>query len=337
MDIILRVSNDLFLDRLWANVLPVSAFVDPELLISVNSTSSLPLIASLSSSKWSQIVSYIPHPPLSEKLLSSATSSVPLASAWPRDYIPRQLISLFFLTLVGIHLMYFIIAYLSYKFIFNHDMMKHPRYLKNQIKLEIQQSLSSFPGMIILTLPWFQAEVMGYSKLYDDVGTYGWPYLIFSVFLYVLSSFSKCMHEILPTWIPSASWCLRTTASTGSIAGNTIPYATSGFTSRTTNGLVSLEFLITFCMDRRLTTCLLFTKRLVPTPFASHAFHPLDGYLQSIPYHVFIFLFPLHRQTYLGLFVFVNFWTILVNLLPVSHAMCFADAPVSFSRSMIQI
>lgn len=185
MDIILRVSNDLFLDRLWANVLPVSAFVDPELLISVNSTSTLRHIASLSSSKWSQIVSYIPHPPLSEQILSSAASLVPLASAWPRDYIPRQLISLFFLTLVGIHLMYFIIAYLSYKFIFNHDMMKHPRYLKNQIKLEIQQSLSSFPGMIILTLPWFQAEVMGYSKLYDDVGTYGWPYLIFSVFLYV--------------------------------------------------------------------------------------------------------------------------------------------------------
>ena len=52
----------------------------------------------------------------------------------------------------------------------------------------------------------------------------------------------------------------------------------------------------------------------VPTPFASHAFHPCDGYIQSLPYHIFIFLFPLHRYLYLGLFVFVNFWSIFVSL-----------------------
>eukprot|EP00947_MAST-08B_sp_MAST-8B-sp1_P001274 g1274.t1 len=46
---------------------------------------------------------------------------------------------------------------------------------------------------------------------------------------------------------------------------------------------------------------------LVPTPFASHAFHPLDGFVQSCPYHIFIFLFPLHKVAYLGLFVLVNF------------------------------
>ena len=51
----------------------------------------------------------------------------------------------------------------------------------------------------------------------------------------------------------------------------------------------------------------------VPTPFSAYAFHPLDGYLQSLPYHIFIFLLPLHRWLYLGLFVFVNFWTILIH------------------------
>merc|ERR1719199_1543257 len=30
---------------------------------------------------------------------------------------------------------------------------------------------------------------------------------------------------------------------------------------------------------------------LVPTPFASHAFHPLDGFSQSIPYHIFVYIF----------------------------------------------
>lgn len=51
----------------------------------------------------------------------------------------------------------------------------------------------------------------------------------------------------------------------------------------------------------------------VPTPFASHAFHPVDGYLQSVPYHLFIFIFPLHRLLYLALFVAVNFWSIFVR------------------------
>jgi len=53
---------------------------------------------------------------------------------------------------------------------------------------------------------------------------------------------------------------------------------------------------------------------LVPTPFASHAFHPIDGYLQSVPYHLFAFLFPLHRILYLVLFVLVNFWSIFVSV-----------------------
>jgi lathosterol oxidase len=51
----------------------------------------------------------------------------------------------------------------------------------------------------------------------------------------------------------------------------------------------------------------------VCTPFASHAFHPVDGWAQSLPYHIYVFLFPMHKWTYLGLFVFVNFWTISIH------------------------
>ncbi|WAR06048.1 SC5D-like protein [Mya arenaria] len=51
----------------------------------------------------------------------------------------------------------------------------------------------------------------------------------------------------------------------------------------------------------------------VPTPFASHAFHWLDGFLQSCPYHIYPFIFPLHKGLYLGLFVFVNFWTVSIH------------------------
>ena len=51
----------------------------------------------------------------------------------------------------------------------------------------------------------------------------------------------------------------------------------------------------------------------VPTPFASHAFHPVDGFAQSFPYHLFIFFFPMQRQLYLALFIAVNFWSIFIH------------------------
>jgi Delta7-sterol 5-desaturase len=54
-------------------------------------------------------------------------------------------------------------------------------------------------------------------------------------------------------------------------------------------------------------------KWIMPTPFASHAFHPLDGFAQSIPYHVFPFLFPLQKFAYIALFVFINIWTIMIH------------------------
>lgn len=51
----------------------------------------------------------------------------------------------------------------------------------------------------------------------------------------------------------------------------------------------------------------------IPTPFASHAFHPVDGFLQGLPYHIYPFFFPLHKVLYLGLYVFVNIWTISIH------------------------
>ncbi|KAI9205769.1 uncharacterized protein BJ171DRAFT_422746 [Polychytrium aggregatum] len=51
----------------------------------------------------------------------------------------------------------------------------------------------------------------------------------------------------------------------------------------------------------------------VSTPFASHAFHPLDGYAQSVPYHLFVFCFPMHSTLYLVMFALVNFWTISIH------------------------
>ncbi|KAG2110889.1 C5-sterol desaturase [Suillus discolor] len=237
MDLVLHLADDYLLDKVWARLLPVNDHLVQ------------PSYASLSTS-------------------ANFTSIMHLQqSAWPRDYIPRQIISLSVITLLGIHFLYFLFAWLSYKFIFNHEMTRHPRFLENQVKQEIQCSLRAFPAMTLLTLPWFQAEVMGYSKLYDNVEDYGWAYFVLSVPFFLL--FTDY----------GVYWTHRL--------------------------LHHPSIYKTFHKSHH--------KWIIPTPFASHAFHPVDGYLQSLPYYLFIFIFPLHRWLYLGLYVLVNFWTILIH------------------------
>ena len=161
MDLVLRISDDYLLDKIWAKLVPLR-----------------------------------PAPDLTNFPNVTASTAVQV-SAWSREYIPRQLISLCAITLIGIHVLYFLFAWISYKFIFNHEMMKHPRFLKNQVNLEIQTSLRSFPGMMLLTLPWFQAEVMGYSKMYDDLDTYGYFYLFASVPLCVFFSLAFICYKLI--------------------------------------------------------------------------------------------------------------------------------------------
>ncbi|KAK7438046.1 c-5 sterol desaturase [Stygiomarasmius scandens] len=260
MDFLLDTCDSLFLDSVWATLVPASAF-----------NSSVPVLPILAQSvdkwSWNHLVSHLPHPLLSpmESIPNGTNSDV---SAWPRDYIPRQIISLSVLTLIGIHLLYFIFAWTSYTFIFNHDMMKHPRFLKNQVRLEIQSSLKAFPVITLLTLPWFLGEVRGKSKLYTDIEAHGgWTYMVLSV----------------PCFLLFTEYCI-------------------------------------YWIHRWLHHPLLYKtlhkphhKWIIPTPFASYAFHPIDGFLQSVPYHLFAFLFPLHRILYLVLFVLVNFWTIFIH------------------------
>lgn len=52
---------------------------------------------------------------------------------------------------------------------------------------------------------------------------------------------------------------------------------------------------------------------IVCSPFASHAFHPLDGFLQSVPYHIYVFLFPINKVLYMAMFLFVNMWTVSIH------------------------
>jgi lathosterol oxidase len=163
---------------------------------------------------------------------------------------------------------YYVFAGLSYYFVFDKATFNHPKYLKNQISLEMKQANTALPIMAIFTAPLFWLEVRGYSKLYDNLGDAPFPlynYLQFPIFI-AFTDF--CIY-----------WIHR--------------------------GLHHPRVYKHLHKPHH--------KWIMPTPFASHAFHPADGYAQGLPYHIFPFLFPLQKFAYVFLFVFINIWTVLIH------------------------
>ena len=165
---------------------------------------------------------------------------------------------------------YFIGATLSYMFIFDHATFTHPKYLKNQVRLEIKQTLSSIPLIAVFTAPLFLGEVRGYAKLYDAPSDA--PFTLYNLIQF---PFFVCFTDFFIYWIH--------------------------------RGLHHPLIYKTVHKPHH--------KWIMPTPFASHAFHPLDGFAQSIPYHVFPYLFPLQKFAYIALFIFINLWAVFIRKL----------------------
>lgn len=70
-----------------------------------------------------------------------------IISSWPRDDLYRASLSLFLITIIFGWLLYLISASLSYYYVFDHDYMKHPKFLKGQIRMEIECALGAIPYM----------------------------------------------------------------------------------------------------------------------------------------------------------------------------------------------
>ncbi|KAF5092736.1 hypothetical protein D0Z03_002716 [Geotrichum reessii] len=190
-----------------------------------------------------------------------------LGSLFDRTNVLRQLISLTLIITVFGFLLYILTAGLSYVFVYDKETMKHPKFLKNQIRMEIKLALSAIPFMSLLTAVCFVFELAGYSKLYWDLDEYPRWYLWFQYPLFIMfTDFGVYLihrglhHRVLYKTLhkPHHKW-------------------------------------------------------IVSTPFASHAFHPVDGFLQSLPYHIFPFVFPLQKLSYILLFIIVNVWTVMIH------------------------
>ena len=174
-------------------------------------------------------------------------------------------------------LIYATFATLSYIFVFDKTTFQHPKYLKNQMRLEIKQTLEAIPIMAIFTVPFFVAEVRGHSFIYDSATN------------------PEFAHPILTLFGNSWNW---------------IQFPV--FLTFTDFGI--------YWIHRALHSKHLYKhlhkphhKWIMPTPFASHAFHPLDGFAQSFPYHLFPFIFPLQKFAYIALFTFIQIWTVMIH------------------------
>ncbi|SCV02182.1 LAMI_0G16644g1_1 [Lachancea mirantina] len=270
MDLVLEFFDAYGLDYVYAKTLPatLASHVAPQWQSVLalnhdvgNSTILLQDLANKAVGSSPEIYGYVPY-------LFRMTEYT-FESVLPRYNVLRQLLSLTVITTIFGWLLYLAAATFSYLFIFDKAVFNHPRYLKNQMSLEIWQAMTSIPTMVLLTVPWFLLELHGYSKLYMDIdyenhGVRQW----FLEYFYFLM-FTDCGIYLAHRWL---HW------------------------PRVYKALHKPHH-----------------KWLVTTPYASHAFDPVDGYCQSLPYHVYPMLFPLHKVSYLILFTFVNVWTVMIH------------------------
>ncbi|KAK4938055.1 c-5 sterol desaturase [Elasticomyces elasticus] len=264
MDIILEIADTLLLDRFYSAVLPASPaqYLHYKINDVVNTTFSSIGQAMTGAPQYD----YMYEP--ASQFINLEPTQWTYSSSWPRDNIFRQAISLFTIVWFFGVALYFVFASLSYVYVFDKTTFQHPKYLKNQVRMEIVQANKAMPVMSLLTAGCMLAEVRGYSKLYDSLSDA--PFSLYNIIQF-------------PFFVLFTDFCI-------------------------------------YWIHRGLHHPLVYKtlhkphhKWIVPTPYASHAFHPLDGFAQSIPYHLFPFLFPLQKFAYIALFVFINFWTIFIH------------------------
>lgn len=280
MDLVLETCDSFVFDKIYAKLFPRTLQL-PEILQTLLQVKSIPDLSSIlsDSNVWNNATSLVTTTSISDILSMDSPEvygKVPFLfeashyvneSLFLRDNIFRQILSMTIITSIFGLILYFTTALFAFFTVFDRETFKHPKYLKNQIYMEIHQAVTAIPYMSLYTAVCFAFELKGYSKLYFKLDDYPLWYLFLQFPLFIF--FTDC-------------------------------------------GV--------YIAHRALHHPLLYKKYhkphhkwIVSTPFASHAFHPLDGFIQSIPYHVFPFILPLHKVSYLLLFMFVNMWTVMIH------------------------
>lgn len=262
MDILLEAGDYFVFDKLYSAILPRA----------VNQTNSVDTnfrlgttlnVVYLQLDKWQTKCEVYGHPKV------FGTTNYTNSSILSRGNLIREFISMTILLTLAGWLAYFSVATISYFTVFDKKIFNHPRYLKNQMALEIHRAFTAIPVMVLLTVPFVLLELNGYSRLHGSMSDLldDKKLMIFQSFTFIM--FTDCGIYFIHRWL-HIPWVYKKLHK---------PHH----------------------------------KWIVCTPFASHAFHPVDGWFQSLPYHLYPLIFPLHKVLYLILFTFVNFWTVMIH------------------------
>ncbi len=136
-----------------------------------------------------------------------------------------------------------------------------------EMRRSIAWSCYSVVGNAVFVLPVQLLIVFGNGRVYYDIASHGWTYLVFS-FLGAL-----IVTETMIYWIHRA--------------------------------------LHTKWLYRKIHVY--HHKFREPTPLSCIAFHPIDSFAQSFPYHVYALLVPINFWLYLVLVVSVTLWAVMIH------------------------
>ncbi|RVD84795.1 uncharacterized protein DFL_006518 [Arthrobotrys flagrans] len=54
-------------------------------------------------------------------------------------------------------------------------------------------------------------------------------------------------------------------------------------------------------------------KYVVPTPFGAYTFHPIEGWIMSLPVYAYSFILPMSDYVQLAVLVYSNLWTFILH------------------------
>ncbi|XP_010778974.1 lathosterol oxidase-like isoform X2 [Notothenia coriiceps] len=122
-------------------------------------------------------------------------------ASWSEEGALRQIVSLWLVTNLGAVLLFLGCGALNFYYVFDHKLMMHPLFLKNQVKQEIELSIISIFWMSFPTVAIFFWEVQGNSKLFDNISesSLGWPGVFLSIagFLFFTDMCIYWIHRFL--------------------------------------------------------------------------------------------------------------------------------------------
>ncbi|KAF3288801.1 hypothetical protein TWF970_005856 [Orbilia oligospora] len=54
-------------------------------------------------------------------------------------------------------------------------------------------------------------------------------------------------------------------------------------------------------------------KYVIPTPFGAYSFHPIEGWIMSLPVYAYSFILPMSNYVQLAILVYSNLWAFILH------------------------